>query len=390
MEERSLKVLAADTTFFNRISNTLTKLLIPTKIGLNGFLINIKRTNALKAYEALENIDDIDTQKKEQLTNKFEETYTLYLESIDKFIMDSIYKKVKSGSASSFEREALSRYYNIVQLKENEYLEYKYQKQKFLLEVDYQNLVTSEKEKVITRYEKLYLKKIDGLYKGLLKHYSVKLADGLKAKVTNQIEVYKKIFETLEDYIKNILPIKIRIDGTEKYSKIIEEYEEYEKFSVGKLDERDFLEKNMILLGLSRVLFTHSLPLVAAEQCYKKLLKDTRNLIVNSKVEEKREATYKMLLELIEAYNVKLLSTKVYWDKPSERDDYKKFWDAYSKTNSSKEKEILSLKRELYDTQDEYEKYAEVRKFYKNKLVDLGVMKNINGIKNNIIAKIPI
>ena len=166
MEERSLKVLAADTTFFNRISNTLTKLLIPTKIGLNGFLINIKRTNALKAYEALENIDDIDTQKKEQLTNKFEETYTLYLESIDKFIMDSIYKKVKSGSASSFEREALSRYYNIVQLKENEYLEYKYQKQKFLLEVDYQNLVTSEKEKVITRYEKLYLKKIDGLYKG--------------------------------------------------------------------------------------------------------------------------------------------------------------------------------------------------------------------------------
>ena len=146
----------------------------------------------------------------------------------------------------------------------------------------------------------------------------------------------------------------------------------------------------MILLGLSRVLFTHSLPLVAAEQCYKKLLKDTRNLIVNSKVEEKREATYKMLLELIEAYNVKLLSTKVYWDKPSERDDYKKFWDAYSKTNSSKEKEILSLKRELYDTQDEYEKYAEVRKFYKNKLVDLGVMKNINGIKNNIIAKIPI
>ena len=198
---------------------------------------------------------------------------------------------------------------------------------------------------------------------------------------TAMMEIY---FETLEDYIKNILPIKIRIDGTEKYSKIIEEYEEYEKFSVGKLDERDFLEKNMILLGLSRVLFTHSLPLVAAEQCYKKLLKDTRNLIVNSKVEEKREATYKMLLELIEAYNVKLLSTKVYWDKPSERDDYKKFWDAYSKTNSSKEKEILSLKRELYDTQDEYEKYAEVRKFYKNKLVDLGVMKNINGIKKNI------
>ena len=36
--------------------------------------------------------------------------------------------------------------------------------------------------------------------------------------------------------------------------------------------KKEFVEKNMILLGLSRVLFTHSLPLVAAEQCYNKLL----------------------------------------------------------------------------------------------------------------------
>jgi hypothetical protein len=174
-----------------------------------------------------------------------------------------------------------------------------------------------------------------------------------------------------------MLPIKIRIEGEEKYSKILQEYDEYEKFSVGKLDEKDFLEKNMILLGLSRVLFTHSLPLVAAEQCYKKLLKDTRNLIVSTKVTEKRETTYRMLLELIEDYNVKLLSTKVYWDKPQEREAYKKFWDAYSKTGSSEEKEILSLRRELYETADEYEKYAEVRQFYKDKLVELGVMKKI-------------
>ena len=133
----------------------------------------------------------------------------------------------------------------------------------------------------------------------------------------------------------------------------------------------------MILLGLSRVLFTHSLPLVAAEQCYKKLLKDTRNLIVNTKVEEKRENVYRMLLELIEAYNVKLLSTKVYWDKPQEREAYKKFWEAYSKTGSYEQKEILSLQRELYETADEYEKYAEVRQFYKDKLVELGVMRRL-------------
>lgn len=381
VEERSLKVLSNDTTFFNKVSRTLTKLLTPTKIGINGMMINIKRSSTIKSYEQFKNAELVnDLSKKEQYQNRYEESYTLYLEAIDKHIMDSIYKKVKNDTASNFEKEALSNYYTIVHLKDNEYLEYKYRKQKFLLDLDYDSLVATKKEKILNKYTPIYIEKLDVIYKGLLKNYSVKLADGIKAKVVNQLEIYKKIFETLEDYIKNILPIKLKIEGTEKYAKIIEEYEEYERFTVGKLDEKDFLEKNMILLGLSRVLFTHSLPLVAAEQCYNKLLKDTRNLIAKTKLAEKKDTVYKMLLELIEAYNVKLLSTKVYWDKPQEREVYKKFWDAYSKSNSSKEKEILSLKRELHDTADEFEKYADVRKFYKGKLVELGVMKEVKGI----------
>ncbi len=377
-EERSLKVLANNTTFFSKVSSTLTKLLIPTKIGINGMMINIKRSATVKCYEQLvaaENSSDV--EKKEQYQNRYEESYSLYLESIDKHIMDSIYKKVKNNTASTYEKDALSNYYTIVHLKDTEYLEYKYRKQKFLLDLDYESLKANSKEKILSKFEPIYVEKIDNIYKGILKNYSVKLADGIRAKVVNQASLYKKIFETLEDYIKNILPIKIENDTEGKYKKIVSEYEEYERFSVGKLDEKDFLEKNMILLGLSRVLFTHSLPLVAAEQCYKKLLKDTRNLIVSTKVEEKKEKVYGMLLELIEAYNVKLLSTKVYWDKPQEREAYKKFWDAYSQSGSSEQKEILSLQRELYETEDEYEKYAEVRQFYKNKLVELGVMRKI-------------
>ncbi|MBR3614674.1 MAG: hypothetical protein IKL55_05810 [Clostridia bacterium] len=377
-EERSLKVLANNTTFFNKVSNTLTKLLIPTKIGINGMMINIKRSATVKAYEQLktaENSNDVD--KKEQYQNRYEESYSLYLEAIDKHIMDSIYKKVKNNTASNYEKDALSKYYTIVHLKDTEYLEYKYRKQKFLLDLDYESLSTNNKDKILNKYKPIYVEKIDNIYKGILKNYSVKLADGIRAKIVNQADLYRKIFDTLEEYIKDILPIKIENDEEGKYEKIVHEYEEYEKFSVGKLDEKDFLEKNMILLGLSRVLFTHSLPLVAAEQCYKKLLKDTRNLITSTKSEEKKENVYRMLLELIEAYNVKLLSTKVYWDKPAEREAYKKFWDAYSKSGSSEKKEILSLQRELHDTADEYEKYAEVRQFYKDKLVELGVMKKI-------------
>jgi hypothetical protein len=372
MEERSLKVLPAESTFINRISGTLSKLMLPTKIGLNSWLISIKRTNAIKAFEAMQKEDG---SKKEQLTKHYDDTYSLYLEAIDKFIMDSIYKKVKSGTASTFERTALSRYYGIVQLKDSEYLEYKYQKQRFLLDVDYESIKNQEKDKFISRFEKLYIQKIDTLYKGILKHYSVKLQDGKLQSSGNVLDIYKKIFLTLEDYTRDILPIKFRVEGTEKYSKIVKEYEEFESFTVGKLDEKDFLEKNMILLGLSRSLFTHSLPLVAAEQCYSKLLRDTRNLILKIKNSEKREEAYQMLLKLVDDYNVKLLSTKVYWEDAEERESYKNFWSKYSNSNSSEVKEILSLKRELYDLRKEGPQYEPLRKFYRNKLIEYGQMR---------------
>ena len=110
MEERSLRVYQ-EKTFFSKISNTLTKLLTPTKVGINGVLISIKRNNALKNFELYKDSEDIEDQAKlEAITKKYEDIYALYLESIDKYIMDSIYKKVKNDTASDFERNALSQY----------------------------------------------------------------------------------------------------------------------------------------------------------------------------------------------------------------------------------------------------------------------------------------
>ena len=84
-------------TFFSKISNTLTKLLTPTKVGINGVLISIKRNNALKNFETYKANQDIEDEVKlEAITKKYEDIYALYLESIDKYIMDSIYKKVKN------------------------------------------------------------------------------------------------------------------------------------------------------------------------------------------------------------------------------------------------------------------------------------------------------
>ena len=84
--------------------------------------------------------------------------------------------------------------------------------------------------------------------------------------------IYNKIFGGLETYISEVLPIKLRIDDKNEYKNVVEDYEEYETMQVGKLDEKDKIRKKMILLGISRSLFTHSLPLIAAEQCYIKLI----------------------------------------------------------------------------------------------------------------------
>ena len=376
MEERSLRVVGTDKTFFNKLTNTLTKLLIPTQIGINGMRISMKRNALLKAF-----------QNSEEDEKKYEEAYTAYLEALDKYVLDTIYKKVKNQTATQLESAALSQYYGIVQLKESEYIEYKYRKQKYLLELDKETVMNSGKQKVVDKYKLFYISKQDSLYKGILKNYSVKLADTTNVYDVAKEWIYVKIFDTLEDYIKNILPLKI---NDPKLEKVVKEYEKYEKFTVGKLDARDNIEKNMVLLGISRTLFTHSLPLVVAEQCYMKLLKDARCLVQDTKIAAKREKAYSMLLTLIEDYNIRLLATKVYWDNPKEREQFKRFYEKYKDIEKLKEidfveyvkeKEILFIKEDIQRTKGEKTDYTRLIKYYKRKLVDYGVMKEIRDCK---------
>lgn len=281
----------------------------------------------------------------------------------------------------------MSKYYFVVSLKEKQYLEYKYRKQEYLLKVDYESVTNLKKESIIEKYNKFYTAKMDTLYKGLLKNYSIQLADTVSSKLDSIDSTYNKIFSTLETYISDILPIKLRISNKENYKNIIEDYEKYESMLVGKLDERDRIRQKMVLLGISRELFTHSLPLIAAEQCYEKLINDVRNLIVNSKTKARRNTTFELLIELIEDYNIRLLSTKVYWDKPIEREEYKKFWNKYKEIKKiedekeqSEQKQVLFLKNELKQLNKNEESNNLIIKCVKQKLLELGAIRQI---KNN-------
>lgn len=383
MEERRLRVYQQK-TFFSKIGTTLSKILVPTRVGFNSMMITVKRNNLLKAFEAVQNFDDEDKEKKESLNRKYEDTFALYLESIDKYVMDSVYKKVKNGTATPFEEEALSKYYMVTHLKETQYLEYKYRKQKYLLELDYGTLKDSNKTKLKERYIKFYINKMDILYKGILKNYSIQLADNLKTSANDKNEIFDKVFDTIEEYITNILNLKMKDESSNLSEETLNEYDRYSKFLAGKFDSIDIIEKKSIILAISRRLFTHSLPLIIAEQCYEQLLNEIRSEMVYAKNDRKFNKAYKMLLKILDEYNVNLLSTKIYWEKPNDREEYKKFWEEYKKIDKTEDenekklkKEILYVKKDLKQLLKEEKRYRLVIKEYKEKLVKLGAMKTI-------------
>ena len=137
-------------------------------------------------------------------------------------------------------------------------------------------------------------------------------------------------------------------------------------------------------------MFTHSLPLTVAEQCYMKLLKDARCLVQDTKLSVRREKAYSMLMNLIEDYNVKLLSTKVYWENSNQREEFKTFWSKYQKIlkykdvnflEYVKQKEVLFIKDDIKKIKEEKYDYTQLIKYYKRKLVDYDAMKEIQGYK---------
>lgn len=380
MEEKSLRVYETEKTFFSKIGNTLNRLLTPGKLGINNVIVSIKRNSMLKSYENyIENEKNND--RKGVYLKKYEEAYSLYLDCIDKNVIEAIYKKVKNNTATEFEKNALSRYYNIIHLKDIDYTEYKNKKQKFLLEIDYENVQASGKNKLANRYEAFYMDKIETLYKNIVKQYSVKLLEDNSDNEKN--EIYNKIFSIIEEYVTNMLPKKIEQNPTkELYIEINDEYEEFKSLKVNKLDQNDIIEKNMLLLGLSRRLFTHSLPLGVAEQCYTKLLNDLRDLIVDTRITKKRDRAFNLLIRFIEEFNLKILSTKVYWDNAEEKNAFRELWKKYQdldkiedSENKEKQKEIIFIQNELRLVRANENKYNKIISFYKSKLVELGVLK---------------
>lgn len=375
IEEKSLRVYDTKKTFFSKIGVTFSKIFSPTKKGFNSLLIGMKRSTMIKNYKNIKKADD---DKKTKLQEKFEESYSLYLEAIDQLIINTIYQKVKEGTASDFEKDALSKYYNVIHIKENDEIEYKYKKQQYLLDIDYNSLKEQHKEKTMSELDEIYLFEMEQIYKGLLKRYSIQLSENLNPKEKEC--VYSKIFDTLEEYVVDIVPMKKYEDED-----LVKQFDRLSEFEIGKLDQVDIIRKKMILIGISRKIFVHSLPLVVAERCYKKLLKDARALIVDTKIARKKENAFLLLMELIDEYNDRLLSVKMYWDKPEQKRAFKEFDEERKILNGQKEqigahsydikKQIIYIRADMRELEKFGNKYYRILEYYRKRLVNLGDIK---------------
>ena len=377
VQEKSLRVYDTKKTFFSKIGTTFGKIFGSYKTGVNSLVVNTKRNTAIKNYKKYLKAS---SGKEDLLEKTFENSFTIYLESVDELIINAIYKKVTLGTATPFEREALSKYYTVIHTKENDLDEYKLRKQIYLLDLDYNILREMEKNKIIKEFMPLYLYKMERFYKGLLKRYSMLLTE--KNTQVKEAVLYDSIFKAIEEYVEEIIPLEENND-----EEVIKGYSEYETYAVGKLDAIDTIDKNMILLGISRRKFVHSLPLVVAEKCYQKLIQDTRDTIVNSTIERKREGAYQLFNKLVEQYFEKLLSVKIYWDNNEDKKAFNTFKDKKTALKDVKaksgiqeyerQKQILYIRTDIAQIKrlNIEKQNKKILEFYRSRLATLGDMR---------------
>ena len=102
-----------------------------------------------------------------------------------------------------------------------------------------------------------------------------------------------------------------------------------------------------------------------------------------------------MLINLFEDYHVKLFSTKVYWENPKDREEFKTFWNQYKEICKLKEtnfieyvrqKEVLFIKNDIKKIQEGNTKtdYSKLITYYKRKLIDYGALREL---KNAYISE---
>lgn len=380
MSELQLKVVKnTDDGVIGKAILNFNRVLYSSGGYLYNIVISTKRNSVLHAYMNYLNYDKIsDENKRNSIERKYHKAYDNYMSTLEKYVVETIYNKVKKKTAMLKENKIMSQYYEINSLKGNEYVEYKHRKQVLLLDMDWDIIMSTKNDFYVQKYKNFYVDTMEQLYKSIMRHYAILLTD---PKVEGE-QKYNKIYELIESYIKIVLPYT---SESEDKQKILEAYKKY-VMSVDVYSKQTYntIKKKLILLELSRRLFLYSLPMIAAEECYVKLIKETRNTIVNTFIDADKFELYELLLDLIESYNVNVLSQKVYWDSPAIREEYNKFWEKFKELKKieridydeyKRKREILFITYDIKLLKRSKKNYDDIKAYYRNR------MKQIHGFR---------
>lgn len=180
MKEKGLKIYKEKKYFFLRSKKE--------REYINSQLINYRRSNLIKSYRKF-NYNKI---TKDDLND----VYSLYLESIDEYIIKKIYKRVKENNFNPYERNLVTRYYQTIQNKKEKYNEYKFKKQLLLLKEDFNYFVHTKKEQL--KFQDIYFMFIEKTYKGLIKEFIDSSFDYQNASKSFEV-LFKILYELLTE-----------------------------------------------------------------------------------------------------------------------------------------------------------------------------------------------
>ncbi len=375
MAELQLKVVKnTGDGIWGKALNNFNKVLYSSGGGLFNIVINSKRNSLLKANANYMEMLNIPNEKKRNaVADKYEKAYDAYLNSLEKYITDTVYTRVQKKVSNLRENRMLSDYYEVNALKGTEYCEYKYRRQIMYLQMDWENILTNKSEYFVSKYKAFYVNVIDQLYKGLMRHYSVKLTN----KNEDKNQIFQKIYDSVEDYIKLVLPY---LEETEGRKQVIESYKKYIQ-TIDMYAKRDInaLKRELYLLELGIGIFTYCLPILATEECYLDIISRAHKAIPNIYITADKFEMYNLLLDSIENYAYNVLDKKNLWDSDEEKNEFKEFWDKlieYKKLQRidfneyKRAREILFINWDRKDL--DKQEYKELRAYYRERLKQLG------------------
>lgn len=314
---RDLIVYKPNNSAFIKLNRFFSKIIPKQNNCFNSLYVSIRRNNIIKKYKTME--------KSTKEFEKFEEAYSLYIESLNDYLMNKIYKKVKYESANDYEKSILSNYYDILKLKETNYEEYRVRKQKYLLCLDYDNL---KDESIKEKLKCVCLYKIKDLYAKLIENYI-------------QNSDIEGITVLLEEWL-NTAVIKELHGETERENEYIALNTDYDENDVLKR-----IQKYNFILYLIEEDFKELVSNESNNKVYLNIIEIINDWLNNNLKDKNFKEVYNVLIEIIKKYNSEDCDPKIIENDylSQNKEKYKKLIKSLDSINNDNKKKSKSKKK---------------------------------------------